>query len=61
MMKSRASKQKASSYFYAHVDAFSADANVNSEKLHEWRMRGINASVIDLRSVYIQVHVVKSL
>ena len=44
-----------------HVDAYTARADVCSQKLREWRMEGSDVSVLDLRRAYLQVHVHKSL
>ena len=41
----------------SHVDALSADADVCSQKLREWRRRGVNTSVIDLKDAYMQIKV----
>lgn len=41
----------------SHVDALSADADVCSQKLREWRKRGVNTSVIDLKDAYMQIKV----
>ena len=42
---------------YAHVDAFTADADVCASKLREWRQLGSNVSLLDLRKAYLQVRV----
>ena len=36
-------------------------ADTCTEKLQEWRQQGANVSILDLRKVYLQVHVKKSL
>ena len=41
----------------AHVDAFTADADVCASKLREWRQLGSNVSLLDLRKAYLQVRV----
>ena len=41
----------------AHVDAFTADADVCASKLREWRQLGPNVSLLDLRKAYLQVRV----
>lgn len=43
------------------VDAHTADADVCAEKLREWRKRGTDGAMIDLRKAYLQVHVDESL
>ena len=45
----------------AHVDAFTAHADICAQKLREWRREGSEVSVLDLRKAYLQVHVHKSL
>ena len=40
-----------------HVDAFTANADVCTDKLREWRRQGTNVTVIDLRRAYLQVRV----
>ena len=45
----------------AHVDAFTASADVCGDKLREWRRQGTNVTVIDLRKAYLQLHVHESL
>ena len=44
-----------------YVDAYTANANVCSQKLREWWQQGPNIAVLDLRRAYLQVHVNKSL
>jgi len=45
----------------AHVDAFTASADVCADKLREWRRQGIHVTVVDLRKAYLQLHVHESL
>ena len=45
----------------AHVDAFTAHADVCSQKLREWRQEGSEVTVLDLRKAYLQVHMHRSL
>ena len=45
----------------SHVDALTADADVCAERLREWRRQGVNTSVIDLKSAYMQIHVSEAL
>ena len=40
-----------------HVDMFTANMDVCAAKLHEWRQKGSNVSLLDLRRAYLQVHV----
>ena len=44
-----------------YVDAYTAHADVCVQKLREWRKKGSNVSVLDLRRAYLQVRVHKSL
>ena len=44
-----------------HLDPHTADADVCSEKIREWRRCGQNVSLLDLRDAYLQVHVHESL
>ena len=39
------------------VNAYTAEADVCASKLREWRRRGSNVALLDLRSAYLQVHV----
>ena len=41
----------------AHVDAFTANADVCANKLREWRQLGSNVCLLDLRKAYLQVRV----
>ena len=41
----------------AHVDAFTADADVCASKLQKWCQLGSNVSLLDLRKAYLQVRV----
>ena len=43
-----------------YVDAYTAHADVCVQKLREWRKKGSNVSVLDLRRAYLQVRVHKS-
>ena len=43
------------------VDAFTANAEVCAQKLTEWRQQGVNLLLLDLRNVYLQIHVDKAL
>ena len=45
----------------SHVDPLTADADVCSEKLREWRRLGVNTSILDLKTAYMQIHVHESL
>ena len=44
-----------------HVDAFTADVDVCSEKLREWRRTGEKVALLDLKKAYLQIHVEESL
>ena len=44
-----------------YVDSHTANADVCAQKLREWRQKGSNVTVLDLRRVYLQVHVDKPL
>ena len=39
------------------IDAFTADADVCSDKMREWRREGENVSLIDLKKAYLQIHI----
>lgn len=39
-----------------HIDAFAANADVCADKVCEWRYKGSNVSLLDLKRVYPQVH-----
>lgn len=43
------------------VEAFTADAEVCTQKLREWRQQGVNVLLLDLRNAYLQIHIDKSL
>ena len=43
-----------------YVDAYTAHADVCAQKLREWRKKGSNVSVLNLRRAYLQVCVHKS-
>ena len=38
-----------------HVDAFTADADICTTKLREWRQQEVNMALLDLRRTYLQV------
>ncbi|XP_043202630.1 uncharacterized protein LOC122370793 [Amphibalanus amphitrite] len=44
-----------------HVDTFTADVDVCSEKLREWRRTGEKVALLDLKKAYLQIHVEESL
>ena len=44
-----------------YVDTYTANADVCSQKLREWRQQGPNVAVLDLCRAYLQVHVDKPL
>ena len=45
----------------SYVDAHTADADVCSDKIREWRKKGTNTATLDLRTAYMQIHVHESL
>ena len=45
----------------SHVEALSADADVCSQKLREWRRCGVNTSILDLKDAYMQIRVHENL
>lgn len=45
----------------SHVEALTADADVCAERLRQWRRRGVNTSMIDLKTAYMQIHVDEAL
>lgn len=45
----------------AHIDAYTADADVCAEKMRTWRRMGVEVAALDLKSAYLQIHVKKSL
>ena len=44
-----------------YVDAFTANTDVCTDKLHEWWQKGSNVSLLDLKRAYLQVRVQKTL
>ncbi|XP_043206517.1 uncharacterized protein LOC122372905 [Amphibalanus amphitrite] len=44
-----------------HLDTFTADVDVCSEKLREWRRTGEKVALLDLKKAYLQIHVEESL
>ena len=40
-----------------HVDAFTANADVYAAKLREWRQKGSNVALLDLKRAYLQIKV----
>ena len=44
-----------------HVDAFTVDADVHTDKLREWREQGMNVALLDLRRAYLQIRAHESL
>ena len=40
-----------------HVETYTADMDVCSEKLREWRKMGRQVAMLDLRKAYLQIHV----
>ncbi|KRY46705.1 hypothetical protein T03_7126 [Trichinella britovi] len=45
----------------AHIENHTADADVCSQKLREWRRQGVNVALIDLKKAYLQIRIDKSL
>ena len=43
------------------VEAFTANADVCSQRLREWRRQGANMSLMDLRKAYLQIRINKTL
>ena len=43
------------------IDAYTAEADVCSHKLREWRKQGVNVSLVDLKAAYLQIRVHQSL
>ena len=44
-----------------HVDAFTANADICATKLHEWRQKSANVSLLNLRRAYLQIRVHETL
>uniref|UniRef100_A0A5S6QHX4 Integrase catalytic domain-containing protein n=1 Tax=Trichuris muris TaxID=70415 RepID=A0A5S6QHX4_TRIMR len=44
-----------------YIDTYTARSDVCAEKLREWRQRGANIAILDLKKAYLQVRVEKSL
>ena len=44
-----------------HMDPLTARADICTEKLREWQLAGLNASVLDFRKAYLKVCVHQSL
>ena len=44
-----------------HVDTFTVDADVCATKLQEWRQKGSNVALLDLKRAYLQIRVHESL
>ena len=40
-----------------HIDAFTREADVCADKLRDWRRRGVNVSMVDLKKAYLQIGV----
>ncbi|KRZ51909.1 hypothetical protein T02_9091 [Trichinella nativa] len=45
----------------AHIESYTADEDVCSQKLREWRRQGVNVALIDLKKAYLQIRIDKSL
>ncbi|KRY93060.1 hypothetical protein T4D_10591 [Trichinella pseudospiralis] len=45
----------------AHIESHTADPDVCSEKLREWRRQGGNVTLIHLKKVYLQIRIDKFL
>ncbi|KRX66717.1 hypothetical protein T09_12756 [Trichinella sp. T9] len=45
----------------AHIESHTADADLCSQKLREWRRQGVNVALIDLKKAYLQIRIDKSL
>uniref|UniRef100_A0A5S6QJ31 Uncharacterized protein n=1 Tax=Trichuris muris TaxID=70415 RepID=A0A5S6QJ31_TRIMR len=44
-----------------HIDTFTANSDVCANKIREWRRRGTNVTILDLRKAYLQIRVEESL
>ena len=44
-----------------YIEIYMADANVCASKLQEWRQKGSNVSLLDLKKAYLQVQVDETL
>ena len=44
-----------------HLDTHTADADVCTDKMRQWRKMGVNVAAVDLKSAYLQIHVHPSL
>ncbi|MEL7302027.1 MAG: DDE-type integrase/transposase/recombinase, partial [Pseudomonadota bacterium] len=40
-----------------HIEAFTREADVCADKLREWRRRGVNVAMVDLKKAYLQIGV----
>ncbi|KRZ47669.1 hypothetical protein T02_2163 [Trichinella nativa] len=45
----------------AHIESYTADEDVCSQKLREWRRQCVNVALIDLKKAYLQIRIDKSL
>lgn len=45
----------------SYIDTFTADADVCADKMREWRRKGTNVSIVDLKKAYLQIHIHESL
>lgn len=44
-----------------YIETFTAEADVCSDKLREWRKQGTNVSILDLKKAYLQIRIHESL
>ncbi|KFD60909.1 LOW QUALITY PROTEIN: hypothetical protein M514_26898 [Trichuris suis] len=45
----------------AHIETFTAHADVCADKLRQWRRQGVNLAMVDLNKDYLQIHVDETL
>ncbi|KRZ83019.1 hypothetical protein T08_4308 [Trichinella sp. T8] len=45
----------------SYIESHTADADVCSQKLREWRRQGVDVALIDLKKAYLQIRIDKSL
>ena len=43
-----------------HISAFTAESDVCTAKMREWRRQGTNVATVDLKKAYLQIHICKS-
>ncbi|KRZ59014.1 hypothetical protein T02_4486 [Trichinella nativa] len=45
----------------SYIENHTADADVCSQKLREWRRQGVDVALIELKKAYLQIRIDKSL